>query len=197
LITISIRRRVTGSLVSLRNALRSPRFSCWVKETTTARSGSRNSSRNSRTSLQWPSVDSRWWIRGRCHAKAQSRKAAKEKKKQTEDLKQSTCRNRNQFRTFLRVFFLAPLRLCVRFDCLSPRQGFDLHRAGRDLRAAGLKRSGPAEPDDEAPRRSAAGRFLCHDSREAARNCRTPWHETSGQPGGLSRPITRPRIASD
>jgi hypothetical protein len=77
---------------------------------------------------------------------------------------------------------------------LSPRKGLELHGAGRDIRAGRLQCPTLVEPDGEAPRRSAAGPFLCDHSGQAAGDCRAPRNAAAGERRGLSCLMTRDRI---
>jgi hypothetical protein len=80
---------------------------------------------------------------------------------------------------------------------LSPGQSSDLRGAGPDIRAARLQCPKLAEPDGEAPRRSAAWPFLCDHSGQAAGDCRAPRNAADGERRGLSCLMTRDRITSN
>ena len=64
-------------------------------------------------------------------------------------------------------------------------------------RSGPLERPELAEPDGEAPRRSAARQFLCDDSCQAAGDRRTARHGATVEFWGLCRPMARHRITLD
>jgi hypothetical protein len=74
---------------------------------------------------------------------------------------------------------------------LSPGKSLDLGGAGRDLRAAGFERPALAARDDKAPRRSFGVPLLRGQPRETEGNRPADRRAATGQPDGLSNPMTR------